>query len=322
MSILEEHGISITKRRIVVGLVLFLVLAILVYLGLLFILGAQAPATPYASLAIASYAASVLAAELVRGLRLTILYKWVTSSRDPVSLRLYARALLARFSGNIVSALTPSALGGEVIRGLVVSEGLRGIPRFIALGLLDGLYDLYANTILAILLIGYVGATPMSIIVLLLGLAASASWLLVSLVFSGKWARPSRLVRRLPLVGSKLVRDASKILVKGFTPGVLGPASTLTVVSWLVMAAGMLPVVNLSCSHSIDYPHTLAILLYTYLAGIIPLPAGLGSMDSWLAFTTCPSAALVWRTGVLAALGIMALASLPLVLGRLKLLLE
>ena len=220
----------------------------------------------------------LLAAELVRSLRLLAL------AGLPPSPRLVARALAARLASNAVALVTPSSMGGEAAKALVLG-GLR--PRLLAASLYDSVADLWACTAVAV---AALPARPGELAAALAaaGLAASLAWAV------GVAAAPA-LLRRLagwepPRLGA---REAAASVAAG-------------VASLALAAQGLAPV---------SEGDPLPALAYAMLAGLAPTPGGVLAVDAALALQAGPGAAAVWRASAY-ALG--ALGAAPLLTAALR----
>lgn len=260
--------------------------------------------------AILVFIISIISSELVRALRLSILYRENIRYQRGL-LPLYMRSVAARFSSNVVSVITPSALGGEFVRGLIVS-GLKKemLPTAIGVGLADGLYDLFTNVILAIILLPVLGSVVVGLTIILLGLASSTAWVLALLIVSGRIR--SRILAKLPLINHPALKQGGRAVVNSFNKKVLFQAMLLSVVGWLLIALGYHLATTRSCPGiRLSIVRTLTYIIYAFLLGIIPTPAGLVTMDTWLASTICPSTAVLWRTSGLITVFIMASLSIP-----------
>ena len=293
---------GIKTGRVKIWLLAFIVLLLVVYTGFIVFMGVRLEVLAEHPVPLLLYLFFAFLAELIRALRLKTIYEAVIGEKASLG-----RSFLGRLAGNIVSSLTPSAIGGELVRGAVVA-GTRGIerhgwPKLVAAGLADGLYDLFTNTLLAAVFAPLVGLA--ALIPLLLGLAASSSWILGTL--AAQRARESKLLLRLGLarLGNPLAEGAEAFM-KGYGLRVALTSTLLSVLAWLLLGLGLYFILDAFCGSS-TVLESIILLLYTYLMGIIPLPAGLGSMDIWLASLSCPEGAAAWRTAAVLQLGLTAL---------------
>lgn len=274
------EGWRLGRPQLKTRLVLLLVALNLAVIAALVLVGGG-----YEPYIMAPLLAAILVAELVRAIRLALIAHEYFGEHP---WRMLPRALLARLLGNTVSTLTPSALGGELVRGLIVLRELT--PRAIAVGLVDGLFDLYTNTLLALLL-APLAPWPYAAVPLALGVAATIAWL------TG-FAIASRTRKQWLAKLAETAHKATKRNLRHATP--------LSITAWLLAATGYTIAAQQACSTT---PETaIASYVYAYLVGIIPLPGGLGAIDAWLAATTCPQAAAATRTTIL----VLTLATLPL----------
>ena len=240
---------------------------------------------------VAAAALLLTAAEVVRGVRLALLYRSVGGS---TTLR---GGVEARFAGNIVALLTPSVAGGEVVRGLVLHGAVesRAAPA-IGVAAVDGGLDLIGNYTLA-LLAAALHSAPAAPLPELLAAAPFAAWVAgLLLVTSGWFARiASRIAARLEgrrLLGriSSWVAELEKLHIP---PRVALTALAATFAAWGLQVAsywllsGCAPTYSAGC---------VAELL---LMGVIPTPGGVGPGEALLA-PLCPGIAS-WRIVYIAA---------------------
>ncbi len=288
-----------SRRGLRVWVLVFVGLVVGVYVFFSLYMGVSLGVVASNPLPVAGYIVFFFASEAVRAERLRLVFEAVTGYRPS-----YARGFLARLAGDLVSSLTPSAIGGEVVRGAVAAGG-RGVREYgvgvlVAVGLADGLYDLFTNTVLAAAMAPITGLGLEALLPLSLGAAASSSWVL------GAYAASRGSVRRgvARLAGerfSAILGGAAEAFMEGFRGRVLAYSFLLSVLAWFLGGTGLYVVLSAYCGGP-GVVESVALLLYTYLMGIIPLPAGLGAMDVWLAFAACPEGAVAWRTGTLLSL--------------------
>jgi len=302
--------------RLAVLVVVFLLLTVTVYASLVFLLGARLDMIVEKPIPLLMYVGFSLLGELFRALRLKIVY-WRITGVHPSLLR----SFLARLAGNIVSSLTPSAIGGEVIRG-AVAAGARGIEehsltKLVAAGLADGLYDLFTNTLLALVFIPILGASFTTGVPLILGITASASWILVAKSLSSE--KRARILRILGPRAPAIVVEGSQAFLIGLDAKARTESTLLSIAAWITTGIGFYFLANSYCNNTVELLNGIAVLLYTFLMGIIPVPAGLGSMDLWLAVNTCPTTATAWRTALLVQLLLSSILVTPLAASELRL---
>ena len=225
------------------------------------------------------------AAEILRGIRIALLYSCITRRFD------YRRGVEARFAGNIVALLTPSVAGGEVVRGLVLHGGVEAeaIPA-IGAAAVDGGIDLIGNYLLALSALA-ASSAPAAPLPELLALAPFAAWVFgLLLVASGRFARLAvhlaermrghRLLDRFASWAARLERLRVK-------PRTALLALAITMAAWLLEAA------SYTVAATLDPLWSCGCVAELMLMGIIPTPGGIGPGEALLA-AKCPGIA-TWR---------------------------
>ncbi len=216
-------------------------------------------------------AASAVAAEAVRALRLQLL-------AGVRGVRGWLRAFTARLAGNAVAAATPTSVGGELVRGYLV---LGATVRAAVVGLYDAVSDLWANTVLASLLLPLY-RQPLTIALTLAGFTASIAWALA--------------LHGLPWLASRLLGSETPTVAS------MRPSLGLQVASILLGVAGFLvAALGLSKAADVGFVEALSALSYGLLAGLVPTPGGLLAVDVVMTYLAGGRVALAWRLGSLAA---------------------
>jgi hypothetical protein len=224
----------------------------------------------------------LVASELVRAVRLALL------ARLPPTARGLVRAFTARLASQAVAMVTPSSMGGEVVKGILV----RGLGfEAVGVGLVDSLLDLWGNTLLALILLPF-SSKPLAYLLAGCGVAVSLLWLLGLSMYPSIVRRVFRyqVPRRLPL-----------------SRGVLAAGLALSMLSFVLTGLGLLTYASA--------PLSVMAVAYGMLAGLVPTPGGVLAIDTVIALLASPTAAATWRAayyllGVLGAIVIAA--SLPL----------
>lgn len=257
-----------------------------------------------------------LLSELVRAIRLSMIYREIIGFKEDW-LTLYKRSIIARFSSNVVSTITPSAMGGEFVRGLVIASLKKDlIPVAVAVGLADGLYDLFTNVCLAALLLPLVKPFYSGLVILLIGAFSSLLWILTLLFVKKRFKL--HFLRKIPFINHPAIVKSGKALVKSFSKDIFIKSFMTSIFGWILVSIGYYYLVEVTCTNGRNLLDVATDLIYAFLLGIVPTPAGLVTMDIWLASTTCPEAAILWRTSGLMLVLIMGLVSLPQVVRVLK----
>ncbi len=304
-------------KRFTLGFLLFTVFLIIAYRIFYTVFRVNVLDTIYQAKEIALlFIGFIIASESIRAVRLSIIYREIIGYEGSW-FSLYKRSLVARFSSNVVSTVTPGATGGEFIRGLVVS-GLKKelIPAAVAVGLADGLYDLFTNVAIAIILLPLVKPLITGLIIILIGLGSSVLWILTLLVVCGKIQ--SKILFKIPFINHPAIKKSSEAIINSFSKRILFKSLLLSIIGWLLLALGYYFVALYTCRIRLNVFEALTNIMYAFLLGIIPTPAGLVTMDAWLASTSCPSAAVLWRTSGLLSVIVMAVLSIPHIISIVK----
>ncbi len=242
-------------------------------------------------LAAAAAALLLTASEVLRGVRLAILYRSIGGKAT------VRGGIEARFAGNIVALLTPSVAGGEVVRGLVLHGSIEAeAASAIGVAAVDGGLDLIGNYLVALLALT-VHSAPAAPLPEILAAAPFAAWVAGILLVTSGWA--ARLAARLAerLRGRRLlgrladwIAELEKLHIPPYVAltalGVTLAAWGLQVTSYWLLS-GCAPAYSAGC---------VAELL---LMGVIPTPGGIGPGEALLA-PKCPGIAS-WRLVYLAA---------------------
>ncbi len=202
------------------------------------------------------------------------------------------KALGSRLLGDVVSSLTPSVAGGEALRGVIAGGDLS--LSYATAGILDGVFDLYANYVYAILLaplalkVSYFYTT----LALILGGLAVSFWC-IALGFTKLHDIAKRIIPRrfsgLLEIPSTLRRLSTILWGVKFTAII-----SISLVSWLLQCLQYYVV----CMNHCGGANLLRVVMaYTYssLMGLIPLPGGVGVFELAASSYTCPEAAISWR---------------------------
>lgn len=232
-----------------------------------------------------------VAGEAVRAVRLGILVEEMTGCRTGAP-----RSLTARLSGNLIALLTPSIGGGEAVRGALACPEHAG--RSAVVGVLDGGIDLVANYLIAaaglplLAVSGYIHEAGLLVPGLLIASPVFAAWSLAlgsRRVFNAIVSR----AERLPLVSRWLKGVASLPPPPSLPLTRRVEIAFLSVVGWILNYAEILPLQLLYCGHAA--PACIIGFIASFLAGVLPTPGGVGTVDYYMSLFICPEAVITWR---------------------------
>ncbi len=250
---------------------------------------------------LACFLATLLATESLRGIRLMLLAQCIGARPS------FVRALASRVVGSLVSALTPSAAGGEVLRGLLASGRLEAGAAVV--GVVDGAMDLVANYVYAVALAPCVLPVAPAYVAAGLGLG------LVPVLLWTAGLAGARFALRLSRKGPSWLRRGVEAFtsLRGVLTGWRGFVLwAITGVSWLLQCLQLMVVCLFVCPAGLL--DVVAGFTYASLMGLIPVPGGAGIFELVASVFVCPEATVVWRVVWLLSLVIASLALLPLVL--------
>ncbi len=214
-------------------------------------------------------------AEVMRAVRLSII--------ADCGLKCTPRAFIARAAGNAIALVTPSALGGEVVKGVVL---VGWSSRALIIGLYDSLSDLWSNVTLALVLLP-LSFTPITFALTLIGVGASIAWVAVLKI--------AKRIRVLKLISTWLGGETGRSAASSLGGWLLGAAILLGILAHVVVGVG------LALAKDIAVLKSVSAIVYGLLAGIAPVPGGLVTIDVVIALHANPDAAVLWRLSYLAS---------------------
>jgi len=262
----------------------------------------------------------------VSAVRLKIIFERVTGKQ--LSLKDY---LLARFIGSLIANLTPSSLGGEPGRSLVLSRksGVE-FAKTLAITTYEDFFDVILPNLIVLFLAVF--KLPLTIPLLLISsLLISGSFLFITGITTDMGSK-SRLRRIATYIDSKIpskikasirtFRDTLKYFRNNNDRGFMVKLLVLTllyhVLSALTIYILVLPIYLKHIADSLAYVDvfTTSIMAYffSYVAGVVPTPGGAIAVEYGLTITLDPVAVVIVRVFMYAyivVLGGMSFLSLP-----------